>query len=100
MLLLGHAESGFVTDTMGCCIELEAAKPPKFPSKGLRNQKNRASGGAAQAAEARRGTFSGPATWLGPSSEHDPQQKITKVLTYQKLKITKVTKVRGRAQNH
>ena len=55
----------------------------------LKSKKIGASGGAAQAAEAR-SCFSMPASWVGPNSEHAPRPKITKVLTRLKLKITKV----------
>ena len=36
-----------------------------------------------------------PADWVGANLEDDPRPKITKVLTYQKLKITKVAKALG-----
>ena len=72
-----------------------------IPTKSLENrdfgmqiQKIGASGGAAQAAEARSCVFDAGELGL----EHDPRPKITKVLTRRKLKITKVAKALGQTQ--
>ena len=56
-----------------------------------KSKKIGASGGAAQAAEARSCVFDAGELGL----EHDPRPKITKVLTRRKLKITKVAQTLG-----
>ena len=65
-----------------------------------KSKKIAASGGAAQAAEARSCFFDAgaPASWGGHNAEQDPRPKITKVLTRQKLKTTKVVKTLGQPQ--
>ena len=58
-----------------------------------------ASGGAAQAAEARSCFISVPASWVGPNSEHDPRPKITKVLTVRNSKSLKLLKLGAKPQS-